>query len=121
VNTVQLIANLTADPELRETGSGPVANMRVAVQRPKRGGEDRGADYVDIAVWGPQATACAKYLVKGRRIAISGRLHHSEWETDEGAKRSRLGVVADNIEFLDAPRNGNGESQPDEPHAGEES
>jgi single-strand DNA-binding protein len=108
MNAVQLVARLTTAPEHRETDKGEVTNMRVAVSRPKsRDGADRGADYVDIAVWGAQAAPCATYLAKGRLIAVQGRLHHREWEAEDGSKRSRLQVLADSVEFLDSPRTAN--------------
>lgn len=104
MNSVNLIGRLTASPELRNTDSGSVTRLRVAVQR-RRGkdGEDRGADFVDVTAFGAQAENCAQYLTKGRRVGIIGRLHHSEWDGDDG-RRQRLEVIAENVEFLDAPR-----------------
>ena len=102
MNSVSLIGNLTRDPELRTTPSGAsVSDLRIAINRPKRNGEDQGADYVDIVVWGATAENCAKYLAKGRPIAVSGRLRHTEWQTD-GNRRSKLEVVAEQIDFLNA-------------------
>lgn len=104
MNSVNLIGRLTSSPELRSTEKGPVVSLRVAVQR-RRGkdGQDRGADFVDVTAFGPQAENCAEYLSKGRRVGIVGRLHHSEWDAD-GSRRQKLEVIADNVEFLDAPR-----------------
>ena len=105
MNTVTLTGRLTADPELRTTEKGPVASLRLAIQRPRKEGEDQGADYVDITVFGRQGETCAQYLAKGRKVAIEGRLHHSEWDSDNG-RRQKLEVVARNVEFLD-PRKTN--------------
>jgi single-strand DNA-binding protein len=104
MNSVNLIGRLTATPELRSSDNGGVVRLRVAVQR-RRGkdGEDRGADFVDVTAFGPQAQTCAQYLTKGRRVGIVGRLHHSEWDAQDG-RRQRLEVIADNVDFLDAPR-----------------
>jgi single-strand DNA-binding protein len=104
MNSVNLIGRLTATPELRTSDNGPVTRLRVAVQR-RRGkdGEDRGADFVDVTAFGPQAQTCAQYLTKGRRVGIVWRLHHSEWDAQDG-RRQRLEVIADNVDFLDAPR-----------------
>ena len=103
MNTVTLTGRLTADPELRNTTNGSVASLRLAVQRPRKDGEDQGADYVDITVFGRQADTCNAYLAKGRKVAIEGRLHHSEWDSDNG-HRQKLEVIARNVEFLDAPK-----------------
>jgi single-strand DNA-binding protein len=105
MNTVTLTGRLTTDPELRSTTNGSVASLRLAVQRPRKDGEDQGADYVDITVFGRQADTVAQYLAKGRKVAIEGRLHHSEWDSDNG-RRQKLEVIARNVEFLD-PRTTN--------------
>jgi single-strand DNA-binding protein len=116
MNAVQLIARLTASPEHRQTEKGEVTKMRVAISRPRsRDGADRGADYVDIAVWGAQAAPCATYLAKGRLIGVQGRLHHREWEAEDGSKHSRLQVLADSVEFLDSARNGNSAADEEAP------
>jgi single-strand DNA-binding protein len=103
MNTVTLTGRLTADPELRSTSNGSVASLRLAVQRPRKDGEDQGADYVDITVFGRQADTCSQYLARGRKVAIEGQLHHSEWDSDNG-RRQKLEVIARNVEFLDAPK-----------------
>jgi single-strand DNA-binding protein len=105
MNTVNLTGRLTTDPELRSTTNGSVASLRLAVQRPRKEAEDQGADYVDITIFGRQADTCHQYLAKGRKVAIEGRLHHSEWDSDNG-RRQKLEVIARNVEFLD-PRTTN--------------
>lgn len=123
MNTVQLIGRLTSDPDLRATQSGtPVCTLRLAVPRLRgRDGSDRGAVFVNVETWGKQATNAAKYLAKGRSVAVTGRVEFQEW-TPEGSdtKRSRTYIVADEplgVQFLDSPReqNGNGNGQPDQP------
>jgi len=98
---ISLTCRLTAAPDLRNTEKGSVASLRLAIQRPRKDGEDQGADFVDITVFGRQADTCAQYLAKGRKLAIEGRLHHSEWDSDNG-RRQKLEVIARNVEFLDA-------------------
>ena len=66
-----------------------------------KNGEDRGADFVDVVCFGRQAEVCADYLAKGRRIAVEGRLHHDEWDGENG-RRQKLEVIAQSVEFLDA-------------------
>jgi single-strand DNA-binding protein len=109
VNSVHLIARLTADPDAGSTPAGTsVTKLRVAVpERVKNSAtgeyEDK-AHFVDVTVWGAQAEACGRYLSKGRRVAIEGRLQHSEWQADDGSKRQKLEVVARNVEFLDSAK-----------------
>jgi single-strand DNA-binding protein len=104
MNAVALTGRLTTDVHTRTTNGGTqVASLRLAIQRPRKDGEDQGADYVDVAVFGRQAETCAEYLAKGRKVAVEGRLHHSEWDSDTG-RRQKLEVIAANVEFLDTPR-----------------
>jgi single-strand DNA-binding protein len=105
MNNVSIIGRLTSDPELRALPSGTsVGQLRLAIQRPKRDGEDRGADFVDVTVWNAQAETCAQYLSKGRQVAVTGRLEHSEWDDSDGNRRQKLTVVARTVDFLDRPR-----------------
>lgn len=102
MNSVHLIGRLTADPELQDRSGTQVGRLRLAVQRPStRDGESRGADYVDVTVFNTQAEVCRQYLSKGRRVAVEGRLQHSEWQAEDGTRRQKLEVVARNVEFLD--------------------
>ena len=72
-------------PTVEERGGTQVGRLRLAVQRQRgKEGEDRGADFIDVTVFGRQAETCAKYLAKGRRVAVEGHLHHSEWEAEDG-------------------------------------
>lgn len=102
MNNVNLIANLTRDPELRSTSTGkPVADMRVAIPR-----RDRNAEpvYVDVTAFDGLAEQCAQYLHKGRQVAVSGRLEYSEWEADDGSRRSKHEVIANDVQFLARPK-----------------
>ena len=99
MNSVNLIGRLTADPTIAERKGTQVGNLRLAVQRPRKDGEDQGADYVDVTVFGRQAETCAQYLAKGRKIAVTGRLSHSEWDGENG-RRQKLEVIAQSVEFL---------------------
>jgi single-strand DNA-binding protein len=101
---IQLTGRLTNKPELRSTEKGSVVTLRIAVQR-RRGkhGQDRGAEFIEVTAFGSQAENCAEYLTKGRRVEIVGRLHHSEWDSDDG-RRQKPEVIADNVDFLDGPR-----------------
>lgn len=108
MNSVNLIGNLTRDPELRRTESTSIANMRIAIN----GKSDSDVTYVDVVAFDKQAEACAKHLTKGRKVGVSGRLSYSEWSAEDGTKRSKHEVIG-RVEFLDRPsQNGNGSSQP---------
>jgi single-strand DNA-binding protein len=111
VNSVHLIGNLTQDPVLRRRGGKEVCDLRIAVSG--RGESD--SVYVDVTTFDGAARACALFLVKGRQVAVDGRLHYSQWQGDDGSARSRLKVVG-NVEFL-GPRRGNGGSTPAKPVA----
>lgn len=105
-NKVLLMGNLTRDPELRYTASGAaVASFGLAVNRRYKQGEEWKDEvcYVDITVWAKQAENCAEYLHKGSAVFVEGRLNFQSWETDTGQKRSKLEVVANNVQFLSRP------------------
>ena len=106
INRVILTGNLTFDPELRSLPSGTsVCKLRVATNSRKKNGatgewEDK-ANYFDVTVWGAQGENCARYLSKGRPVAIDGRLEWSEWQDkDTGKNRSKVEIVAETVQFL---------------------
>ena len=103
MNSITLIGRLTADPESRSTQGGTaVTTIRLAVQRPKgRDSGERGAVFVDVTCFAGLAEVCGKHLEKGRRVAVSGRLEHDQWQAGDGTRRQRHYVVADEVEFLD--------------------
>ena len=67
-------------------------------------------NYFSITVWGQQGENCAQYLSKGRPVAIDGRLDWREWETQDGAKREAVEVVAETVQFLGSRGDGEGGS-----------
>jgi single-strand DNA-binding protein len=102
-NKVILMGNLTRDPEVRFTPSGtPVANFRMAVNhRYKQGSEMRDdVCYIDVVVFGKQAESCGQYLNKGNGVIVDGRLQERRWETEDGQKRSKHEVVAQQVRFM---------------------
>jgi single-strand DNA-binding protein len=105
INRVVLVGNLTRDPELRATPGGTsLCRLRVACNtswRNKDTGEiDERSNYFDVTVFGASAEACARFLVKGRPVAVDGRLEWHEWTTPEGERRQAVGIVADSVQFL---------------------
>ncbi len=103
INRVVLTGNLTRDPELRNLPSGTaVCSLRLAVNTRRKGSSGEWEDkpnYFDITVWGAQGENCARYLAKGRPIAVDGRLEWREWG-DEGSKRQAIDIIADTVQFL---------------------
>jgi single-strand DNA-binding protein len=105
-NQVTLMGNLTRDPELRQTPSGQnVCSFSLALNRSYRGSDgnwQEATDYIDIVAWGPLGERVAQYLSKGRPCLVSGRLQSRSWEQD-GQKRSKVEVIAQDVTFLGAP------------------
>lgn len=109
MNKVFLVGNLTRDPELRQTNSGLAScQFTIAVNRPKNKDGVVQADYFTVQTWRAQAENCAKYLAKGRKVAVCGELRTRNYEKD-GRKVYVTEVLANDVEFL-TPR-----SQPSEP------
>ncbi|PKQ38235.1 MAG: single-stranded DNA-binding protein [Actinobacteria bacterium HGW-Actinobacteria-1] len=113
INRVNITGNLTRDPELRSTSSGMnVLKMGVAVndrrKNPTSGEWEDVPNFVDVTVFGARAEALSRFLSKGSKVAIEGKLRWSQWENPQGEKRSKLEVVADEIEFLSSREGGSG-------------
>lgn len=105
INKVILLGNLTRDPEVRQTAKGlTVVNFGLATNRVwvVNGEKQEKVEYHNILVWGKQAEACSKFLKKGSRVYIEGRLQSSEWTTNTGERRVRTEVVAYDMVFLDS-------------------
>ena len=112
INRVIIIGNLTRDPELRQTAGGlPVLGFGVAVNdRRKNNQTGEWEDYpnfVDCTMFGTRAQSVMRFLSKGSKVVIEGKLRWSQWERD-GQKRSKLEVIVDEIEFMSS-RNGGGD------------
>ena len=108
MNSVVLIGSLARDPELSYTPSNqtPLCRFTIAVDRPRRNGEDAGADFIRITVWGKQAETCDCYLSKGRQVAVTGRIQTGSYKNRDGQTVYTTDVVADRVEFLGSS-NGN--------------
>lgn len=104
INRVNISGNLTRDPELRQTQGGmAILSLGVAVND-RRKNQQTGEwedvpNFVDCVVFGTRAEKLAQFLAKGAKVAIEGKLRWSQWEKD-GAKRSKLEVIVDEIEFM---------------------
>jgi single-strand DNA-binding protein len=105
LNRVLIIGNLTRDPEVRYTPKGTaVADIGIAVNRVYSGDDGEKKEevtFVDVTLWGRQAEVAQEYLKKGRQVFIEGRLQLDTWDDKQtGQKRSRLRVVAENMQML---------------------
>lgn len=96
-NTVTVVGNVTREPELRFTPSGQaVANFGVAWNRKDRDGQDV-ASFFDVTAWGQLAENIAESLPKGARAVVYGKIEQRSWTTDDGAKRSKVEIVAEDV------------------------
>ena len=104
-NRVVLAGNLTRDPELRFTQSGvPVANFGLAVNRVRSKNEE--VDFFDVTAWRELGETVTNYKKKGDPILVEGRLQFRSWEANDGSKRNKVDVVADNVQFLGSSNGG---------------
>ena len=105
VNQVILMGNLTRDPELRQTPSGQsVVSFSLALNRAYKdqsGEWQEATDFIDVVAWGPLAERVSQYLSKGRRALVQGRLQSRSWEQD-GQKRNKVEVLANDVTFVDS-------------------
>lgn len=112
LNHVVLAGNLTRDPELRQINpERVVANVGIAINRRWKnanGEQQEEATFIDLEAWGRTAELMGQYLKKGSPVYVEGRLKLDQWEDKDGQKRSRLKVVAENIQFLSTRPTGDG-------------
>lgn len=113
MNRLMIIGNLTKNPELRSTQDGTaVCGFTVAVNRAKsRNNPDPGADFFNVNAWRSLGENCAKYLAKGRKVAVVGRVSLRTWEKD-GKHGASLEVTADDVEFLSTKAETTADSAP---------
>jgi single-strand DNA-binding protein len=117
MNVVILQGNLGADPELRYTQSGTgVLNMRLATAekyKDKAGEWQETVTWHTVICWGKRGEALAKFLVKGSRLLVRGRISNSSYEDKEGIKRYKSEIVAEDIELLGGKRKDGSDSDDD--------
>lgn len=103
MNQVILIGRLTKDPETRYTSGSQMAvcTFTLAVDRPTKQGEEKKADFPRITVFGRQAENCEKYLSKGKKVAVQGRIQTGSYQNSQGQKVYTTDVIAERIEFLE--------------------
>jgi single-strand DNA-binding protein len=110
LNRAMIIGNVTRDPELRTTATGQnVCSFGIATNQTwtdSSGQKQTKAEYHNLVVWGKLAELAGQYLAKGRKVYVEGRLQTREWEAQDGAKRNRTEIVADNFILLDKREGG---------------
>jgi len=104
VNKATLIGNLTKDPELRQTPNGTsVCSFTVATNhswKDANGAKQEKPEYHNIVAWGKLAEICGNYLTKGRKVYLEGRIQTRDWEGEDGIKRYRTEIIAENMVML---------------------
>lgn len=113
INRVVVSGNLTRDPELRSTGSGmSILKMGIAVNDRRKNSQtgewEDVPNFFDVTVFGTRGESLSRFLSKGSKIAVEGKLRWRQWETPEGDKRSAVEIIADDIEFLSPRGEGGG-------------
>ncbi len=109
INKVIISGNLTRDPELRSTAGGmPVLGFGVAVND-RRKNQQTGEwedypNYIDCTMFGNRAESLSRFLSKGTKVTVEGKLRWSQWERD-GQKRSKIEVIVDELEFMSSRNN----------------
>lgn len=111
INRVNISGNLTRDPELRMTAGGTqVLGFGVAVndrrRNPQTGEWEDYPNFVDCTLFGNRADAVSRFLHKGMKVAIEGKLRYSTWQAKDGSKRSKIEIIVDEIEFMQAQQQG---------------
>ena len=108
MNKVFLIGRLSRDPELRHTTSGTaVCQINVAISRPVAQGSEPQTDFINVVVWNRQAENVARYLSKGRQVAVEGRIQTRSYDNNEGKRTYVTEVIASNVEFLGSANDNN--------------
>lgn len=105
LNRATLIGNLTREPEMRQTPGGQsVCSFSIATNRAWTGNDgvkQDATEFHNIVAWGKLAEICSQYLNKGKKIYVEGRLQTRDWEGQDGVKRYRTEIVAENMIMLD--------------------
>lgn len=113
INRVVISGNLTRDPEMRATASGmSVTQLGIAVNDRRKNNQtgewEDVPNFFDVVVFGTRGESLSRFLSKGSKIAVEGKLRWSSWETPSGDKRSKVEIIADDIEFLSPRSEGGG-------------
>ena len=100
MNNISLVGRLATDPRFEPSAGNLICTFRLTVDR----GRSEGADFITIVSFGTRGENDAKWLSKGRLVAVAGRLNHNTWTDDDGNNRERYEVIAKQVSYLDSPR-----------------
>ncbi len=107
INRVVLVGRLTRDPDLRALPSGAsVCSLRIACNTARKDADGEYAErpnYFDVSIYGAAGESVSRYMRRGSRVGVDGRLEWREWETAEQERRQAVSIVADTVQFLDSP------------------
>lgn len=121
LNRATLIGRLTRDPEVRTTPAGKsVASVSVATGRAwtdNNGQKQKESEFHNVVMWGKLAEVAGQYLRKGAKMYVEGRLKTRDWTGQDGVKRYRTEIIADNMIMLDGPARSGGSSMPVNDHS----
>lgn len=110
INRVTVSGNLTRDPELRMAGATPILDFGIAVNDRRKNQQtsewEDVPNFFDVVVWGSRGETLARYLKKGSKVFIAGRLRWQQWQTKDGSTRSKVEIVADEVEFMNQANTG---------------
>jgi single-strand DNA-binding protein len=124
INRVVIVGRLTRDPELRALPSGTsVCGLRIACNSSRKDADGELVErpnYFDVSVFGAHGESVSRYMHRGSRVAIDGRLEWREWETAEQERRQAVSIVADTVQFLDSPGDRDQLAGDGEQHTGDE-
>jgi single-strand DNA-binding protein len=115
LNKVIIMGNITRDVELRYLPNGnAVTNFSIAVNDKYKKGDKliENVSYFDVVVFAKQAENCNQYLSKGSPVLVDGKLQQRRWEANDGTKKSKVEVVAQNVIFLNADKGSKPKAEP---------
>ena len=116
MNKLTIIGNLTRDPELRTTTTGiNVCTFTVAVNRRKTQGNQPEADFFRVSAWRELGENCAKWLIKGKKVAVVGPVSVSTYQGNDGKTYANMEVTAQDVEFLSSAQDAQREATPPAP------
>jgi single-strand DNA-binding protein len=111
INHVVLVGRLTRDAELKYTAGGQaVCKFSLAINRRRKNGDqwENEANYFDVVLWGKTGEAVINYLTKGKTVGVDGELRQDRWQQQDGQNRSKVEIVANNVQLLSGPGGGSG-------------